>query len=131
MFECLQSKEIVGRLSNRDEAYLSVAKYLASTSPCRMKHGAVIAKSGRVLATGINKERNHPTIVSSEHIKSHCSIHAEIDAIKQAKNVRGATIYIARVNKRGQARMSRPCSSCYDEIIKNGIKKIVYTQQGE
>jgi len=25
-----------------------------------MKHGAVIVKGGRVLATGINKERNHP-----------------------------------------------------------------------
>lgn len=93
-----------------------------------MKHGAVIAKSGRVLATGTNKERNHPTIVSSEHIKTHCSVHAEIDAIKRAGNTRGATIYIARVNKRGQARMSRPCDSCYQEIIKSGIKKIVYTQ---
>ena len=128
MFKCLQSKEIVGRLSKRDEAYLSVATYLATTSPCRMKHGAVIAKSGRVLSTGVNKDRNHPTIVSSEHIKTHCSVHAEIDAIKRAGNTRGATIYIARVNKRGQARMSRPCDSCYREIIRSGIKKIVYTQ---
>lgn len=93
-----------------------------------MKHGAVIAKSGRVLSTGVNKDRNHPTIVSNEHIKSHCSVHAEIDALKKATNVRGATIYIARVNKKGQPRMSRPCDSCYSEIIRNGIKKIVYTQ---
>ena len=49
-----------------------------------MKHGAVIVKGGRVLATGMNKERNHPKIVSSEHIKTHCSVHAEVDALKTA-----------------------------------------------
>lgn len=128
VFKCLQSKEIVGRLSKRDEAYLSVATYLASTSPCRMKHGAVIARGSSVIATGVNKERNHPTVVSSEHIKSHCSVHAEVDALKKAKSVKGATIYIARVNKRGQPRMSRPCDQCYNQIIESGIKKIVYTQ---
>lgn len=119
---------MVGPLSKRDESYLSVASYLASTSSSRMKHGAIIVKNGRVLGTGINKNRNHPTIVSSEHIKSHCSVHAEIDALKKAKNVKGATIYIARVNKRGQDRLSRPCDQCYNEIVKSGIKKIIYTR---
>jgi len=92
-----------------------------------MKHGAVIVKGGRVLATGMNKERNHPLIVSSEHIKTHCSVHAEIDALKKAGNVRGATMYIGRVNRRGQERNSRPCDKCYVSIINSGIKKIVYT----
>lgn len=92
-----------------------------------MKHGAVIVKGGRVLSTGMNKERNHPKIVSSEHIKTHCSVHAEIDALKKAGDVRGATMYIARVNKRGQDRSSRPCDKCYSNIINAGIKKIVYT----
>jgi len=93
-----------------------------------MKHCAVIVMGGRVLATGVNKERNHPMIVSSEHIKTHCSVHAEIDALKKAGDVRGATIYVARVNKTGQERNSRPCKYCYSDIKKSGIKKIVYTQ---
>lgn len=80
-----------------------------------------------MLSTGMNKERNHPMVVSSEHIKSHCSVHAEVDALKKAGDVRGATMYIARVNKRGQDRNSRPCDKCYDNIINAGIKKIVYT----
>ena len=93
-----------------------------------MKHGAVIVKGGRVIATGVNKERNHPLIVSSEHIKTHCSVHAEVDALKKAGDVRGATMYVARVNKTGQERNSRPCKYCYANIKKSGIKKIVYTQ---
>lgn len=96
-----------------------------------MKHGSVIVKGGRVISTGINKERSHPRIVSSEHIKDHCSVHAEIDAIKKAKDVSGATIYVARVNKRGVARDSRPCNRCYEVIKNNGIKKIIYTTSEE
>ena len=82
---------------------------MASQSSCRMKHGSVIVKGGRVISTGVNKERSHPRIVSSEHIKDHCSVHAEVDAIKKAKDVSGATIYVARVNRRGEDRDSKPC----------------------
>jgi deoxycytidylate deaminase len=96
-----------------------------------MKHGSVIVKGGRVIATGVNKDRSHPRIVSSEHIKDHCSVHAEVDAIKKARDVSGATIYVARVNKRGAARDSRPCNRCYEVIKNNGIKKIVYTTSEE
>jgi deoxycytidylate deaminase len=96
-----------------------------------MKHGSVIVKGGRVISTGVNKERSHPRIVSSEHIKDHCSVHAEIDAIKKARDVNGATIYIARVNKRGEARDSRPCKRCFEVIKSNGIKKVIYTMSEE
>lgn len=96
-----------------------------------MKHGSVIVRGGRVISTGMNKDRSHPRIVSSEHIKDHCSVHAEIDAIKKARDVSGATIYVARVNKRGSARDSRPCNRCYEVIKNNGIKKIIYTTSEE
>jgi deoxycytidylate deaminase len=96
-----------------------------------MKHGSVIVKGGRVIGTGINKERNHPTIVSSEHIKTDCSVHAEIDALKKVKDATGATVYVARVNRRGQARDSRPCNRCYSALRNNGIRKIVYTTSEE
>lgn len=96
-----------------------------------MKHGSVIVKGGRVIGTGYNKDRNHPTIVSSEHIKTDCSVHAEIDALKKAKDVNGATVYIARVNRRGQARDSRPCNRCYAALKTNGVKKIIYTTSEE
>lgn len=120
------SKEQVA-ISKRDQAYLSVASYMASQSKCRMKHGAVVVRGGRVLGIGVNKERNHPMIVSTNHIKDHCSVHAEIDAIRKARDVSGATIYVARVNKRGQNRDSKPCKNCYDAMTELGIRKIIYT----
>jgi deoxycytidylate deaminase len=118
--------------SKKDEAYLSVARYFAGKSRARNTHGAVIVKGGRVLGTGWNKDRNHPKIVSPEHIKTDCSWHAEEVAIKDAgTNLKGAIIYVARVNRQGRDRDSMPCSKCMSLIEEAGIKRIVYTSQKE
>ena len=58
-------------LSRREAAFLSVARYLAAKSKSRKKHGAVLVRSGRVVGTGYNRERNSPFVVSPEHIKPH------------------------------------------------------------
>ena len=117
-------------LSNREEAFLSVARYMASKSESRQKHGAVIVKSGRVIGTGYNKYRNNPFRVSPEHIKSHCSVHAEIDAMRDARwgNLKGAVLYVARVNARGEDRNSKPCIRCQVVIEETEIKKVIYTE---
>lgn len=115
-------------LSKREKAFLSVARYLASKSESRQKHGAVIVKGGSVIGTGFNKDRNHPDIVSPEHIKLHCSVHAEVDAIRDAKwNVKGAVLYVARVNAQGKDRNSKPCERCEIVIQETQIKKVIYT----
>lgn len=106
---------------------MNLATNLAMSSDCNFKHGAVVVKGGRIVSTGINRFKNHPMMVSPEHIKEHCSVHAEVDAIRKLKNARGATIYIARIGKRGNQALSRPCDSCYTAIQKAGINKIVYT----
>jgi pyrimidine deaminase RibD-like protein len=117
-------------VSKRDRAYLSVARYLARKSSERMKHGAVVVKGGRVLGTGYNKGRNHPFIVSSEHIKEHCSRHAEVEAIRDANyNVKGAVIYVARVNRSGHDRDSKPCERCQEFIDAAGIKRVIHTME--
>lgn len=115
-------------ISNRDNAYLSVARYFAKKSMAKKMHGAIVVKSGRVLGTGFNKNRNNPNIVSPEHIKTDCSYHAEELAIRDAgSDVRGAIIYVARVNKNGQDRDSMPCPKCFNLIQDSGIKRIIYT----
>jgi len=116
-------------LSNREKAFLSVARYLASKSEARQRHGAIIVKGGSVIGTGYNKDRNHPDNVSPEHIKTHCSVHAEIDAIRDAKwNVKGAVLYVARVNSQGKDRNSKPCDRCNVVIQETQIKKVIYTR---
>lgn len=117
------------KLSNSENAYLSVARYLASKSKANKKHGAVIVKSGRVLGTGYNKDKNHPLAISEEHIKTHASRHAEIEAIRDAGwNVKGAVLYVARINNFGYDRDSKPCPRCAMIIKESQIKKVIYTE---
>jgi deoxycytidylate deaminase len=117
-------------LSNTDRSYLSVARYLATKSNARNTHGAVVVKGGRVLGTGWNKNRNNPKTVSPEHIKSDCSYHAEEVAIRESgDNMRGAVIYVARINKNGFDRDSKPCSKCSSLIKRAGIKRVVFTME--
>jgi deoxycytidylate deaminase len=49
--------------------------------------------------------------------------------LKGARGIelKGATIYIARMSRKGTPAMSRPCANCMKEIVKAGIRKIVYT----
>jgi len=117
-------------ISNKDKAYLSVARYFATKSKSRNTHGAVVVKGGRVLGTGFNKDRNNPRIVDPKRIKMDCSFHAEEMAIRDAgENLKGAKIYVARVNRHGHDRDSRPCPRCFTLIQSAGIKKIVYTSE--
>ena len=116
-------------LSNRESAYISVARYFASKSRSKKKHGAIVVKSGRVLGTGFNKDKNHPLAISEEHIKTHASRHAEIEAIRDANwNVKGATLYVARVNNFGYDRDSKPCAGCSEIIEQHEIKRVIYTE---
>ena len=116
-------------LSKRERAFLSVARYLATKSGSRHRHGAIVVRGGSVIGTGYNKDRNHPDIVSPEHIKTHCSVHAEIDAMRDAKwNVKGAVLYVARVNAHGKDRNSKPCDRCMVVIEATQIKKVIHTE---
>lgn len=116
-------------LSKSENSFLSVARYMAAKSQARQKHGAVVVKSGRVLGIGYNKDKNHPMQVSPEHIKTHCSRHAEVEAIRDAGfAVSGAILYVARVNRQGRDRNSKPCIYCQAVIESTNIKRVIYTE---
>jgi deoxycytidylate deaminase len=113
-------------LSRRSQAFLNQAVTIATNSSCRYKHGAIIVRGGRVLSVGVNSTRNFCLNVTNPVIDS--SYHAEWAAIKACVNPAGATIYIARANRKGEARESMPCDRCMRHIAEAGIKKIVYTR---
>jgi len=53
-------------------------------------------------------------------------------AIREAgQNLKGAVIYVARVNKNGEDRDSKPCIKCSGLIKNAGIKKVIYTSEKE
>lgn len=112
----------------KDLIFIDVAKEYAGMSTAKKRHGAVVVRKGRIIGRGFNKTTNDPKTVSEEHIKTHCSRHAEVEAMRNANwNVKGCTLYVARVSKSGRIGNSRPCEYCQEKIEKMGIKKIVYT----
>ena len=46
-------------------------------------------------------------------------------------DLKGATIYVARINRHGNPLYSRPCGTCREAIEQAGIRKIVYTVDNE
>lgn len=117
-------------LSKKDVSFLNMARYLAEKSEEKKKHGAIVVKSGRVVGSGYNKFKNHPDVIPEALIKFHCSRHAEEVAIKEAgDNAKGAILYVARVNRQGIDRNSKPCNICASLIKRSGIKKVIYTME--
>ena len=56
-------------------------------------------------------------------------MHAELGAILGLDRsiTEGATVFVARVGKEGDFKMSKPCSMCHAAMKHVGIKKVVYT----
>lgn len=109
-------------MSNR---FLNLAAGVALTSTCRMQHGCVVVKHGRILGYSPNVYRNNPRNVDEKHL-DHCSIHAEIRALRKAKFPTKATLYVSRVNRQGELRCSRPCEGCWS-LIRELKCKVVHT----
>lgn len=112
-------------LSASDLRWLAVATAQASLAPHdKWRVGAVIVGGGRVLGMGFNRYRNDPSQVTLEGV----SYHAEQVAIRRAGDVRGATIYVARITKSGYISMAKPCASCQELLLENGIHRAVWTE---
>jgi deoxycytidylate deaminase len=120
--------EQCNNLSNRDKSFLALAMRAAEASSCNQRHGAVVVRSGSVLAIGFNKWRaERPGVALEDKELQSMSTHAEMDALSRVKNKRGVTVYVARVNKHGSEMFSRPCDDCYRNMLDNDIKRIVFT----
>lgn len=55
------------------------------------------------------------------------SIHAEVSAIKNTKNVDGATLYVARLSSYGEMAIAKPCEYCVEHMIANNIHRVVFS----
>lgn len=121
-------------LSNRDRGFLKRAVDVSLVSTYeKFRHGAVIVKNGNVVSVGVNALINDFTHLSPEAAPYHTTVHAEVAALNACRKVdlRGAVIYVARTNVKGEPRMSKPCSSCQKALKKRGIKRVVYTLSHE
>lgn len=101
---------------------------VAQQSTYRWRHGAVVAKGNKVFGWAPNKLRNAP-LIDEHNVSDHAERAILRELLKVRDDLRGCTIYIARINKQGKSMMSRPCNNCMLAIIEAGIKEIVYTNE--
>lgn len=108
---------------------LHLAKKIAHANDLHDKWmlGAVLVKSGSVISVGLNKTKNNPAYIQFEH----CSVHAEIDALRKVKSAKGCVMYVARRLKGGGWGMALPCNRCKKQLRAAGIKRAIYTIDDE
>lgn len=113
-----------------EKYFIRQADSVSTRSTCDRKHcGAVIVnKNNRIRGTGYNGSNPgdpHCDDVGHFMVDSHCTrtIHAEINAIKDAKEVLSSLedckIFINTF----------PCIQCFVKIIEEGIKEVYYKDE--
>jgi len=125
------------RPSKKDRHWFRLALNAAESSMCKFQHGAVIVNSGKPISVGVNlpKFRRLDSITydadfdkeaerrrsrqETTHAEAHC-------VLKVRGNLRGTTLYSARLRKDGYPGLSKPCASCRQIIELSGITTVVF-----
>lgn len=104
-----------------------LAKKASKRSKLKFKLGAAIMKGNRVLAYSENLGKTCPEFGSGPFK----SLHAEAAVIKKCVrsgiDLKGSTIIVYRKNGRN----SKPCDCCQTLIEAVGIKKVIYSDNGD
>lgn len=85
--------------------------------------GCVIIRKKTVLSRGNNTDQTHPSFGMNGWHRLHAETHALSLAASQRIDVSGADIYVYRKGNR----LAKPCSNCYNALMKAGIKNIYYS----
>lgn len=107
-----------------DQAMLSTAYIFSQQSYCtRLKVGAVLARDGRILATGYNGTISGMpnSCECKDGTTSEFTLHAEQNIItfcaKNGISTNGTTLYLTH----------SPCKQCSKLIAQSGIAEVIYT----
>jgi len=122
-------------MSRRNRRFLEIAAKVAdeSTSP-DYRHGAELVKGGSVISTSCNNLRlvNWANRFRT-HDCGHATQHAELGCLLGVDKTvsKNAVVYVARIGRSGDFRLSKPCPMCMTIMKHMGIKKVVYTIDNE
>jgi len=93
------------------------------------RHGAVLIRGGSILNISSNSDNHTSFGQRFRNQPGRATHHAETACVLGLdKSVtRGSTMYVARVNRQGEWKMSKPCSMCHEVMRFVGVKRVVYT----
>lgn len=102
-----------------------------------MKHKIIAIcqdKRGKIISMGMNSyKKTHPLqahFASLVGMPKRIYLHAEIQAIVNARNKKIHKISVFRYNKRGELLPSKPCPICTRAILDNKIPSIEFLYKG-
>lgn len=107
--------------------YFEIAKKMSYKADYCHKIGAVVVYKNRPIGFGFNQ----PFKTNTKSNNPFHTTHAELSAILNAGDCRGASIYIYREVKDGTKANSKPCKFCQQLIKQAGIKKVYYTDNDQ
>ena len=93
------------------------------------RHGAVLVRGGSVINVAANSD-NHTSFGQRFRTDpGKATHHAELACVLglDKSATQGGTVYVARINKNGKWKNSKPCSMCHEVMSFVGIKRVVYT----
>lgn len=109
---------------------LDLAIETAMSSPSRRKVGAVLLKKTKIITTAVNLEKkSHPIqakFAKRVGLAPKVFLHAEVHSLIKARDD-ADTIIVARVDKHGKLRNSRPCPICSLALEESGVNNVYYS----
>ncbi|KAL6056417.1 Ran GTPase activating protein 1 [Balamuthia mandrillaris] len=132
----------MSQVNPRVRRFMALATKEALQSPMKFRHGAVLAKGGRIISKGCNNYRR--TIDGSYYL----STHAEMEVLRKVGQTapptkladrsdnsycnfpsKGADLFVVRVGRVGLSlhHNSRPCPTCVGWLHRYGVKRVFYT----
>ena len=118
-------------IGGRKKRLVELGKRIAEDSEAPdYRHGAILVKGGSVISVSTNKN-SHARFGKRFRKRGcgHATHHAELGCVLglDRSTTRGSDIYVVRIGKGGELRMSKPCEMC-ESILKHvGVRRVFYS----
>jgi len=107
---------------------INKAIFEALLSTHQYKIGAVIYKRNKIISSGHNYPSKSLRNLNPKFRKWKTSVHAEVDAIFNAKTaLKHTNMFVLRINKSKDFRLAKPCKYCELYLNHIGIRKVYYS----
>ena len=119
------------KIVGKTKRYFEVARKVAESS-CSpdYRHGAVLVKGNKIRSVAVNKNA-HSSFGNRFRSRDcgHATHHAELGCVLGLDRgvTTGAIVYVVRIGKGGEFRMSKPCPMCHQALLHVGVKRVVYS----
>ena len=125
----------IQELRGRHKRFIDASARTAEDSEFpNYRHGAVLVHGGSIISSAFNKS-NHINWANKFRNKDcgHATHHAELGTIlgMAREKTTGATVYVARIGKTGELKLSKPCEMCQQVLAHVGVKKVYYSIDDE